>query len=96
MRKRSDDMKTSIDHKAVTAAIDLGIWHDEFEVGNSRQQMNSTQFNMMSMESSVISATANFGVNMPPKIDDRDSKYLLISSIYESNYTIFLDLDYLK
>jgi len=34
LRKRSDDMKTSIDHKAVTAAIDLGIWHDEFEVSS--------------------------------------------------------------
>ncbi len=54
------------------------------------------------MDPELIPATANFGaINLfenPDliKVDERDSKYLLISSIYESNYTMFLDLDFLK
>jgi hypothetical protein len=57
LRKRADDTKNQIDHKSVTAAIDMGIWHDEYQVVNPRQAMNSTFFNMMS----DISSTANFG-----------------------------------
>ena len=30
LRKRADDTRNQIDHKAVTAAIDMGIWHDEY------------------------------------------------------------------
>ena len=44
-----------------------------------------------------IPPTANFGPFQDQySNDDRNSKYLLISNYYESNYTTFLDLNFLK
>ena len=93
LRKRVDDSKNQIDHKLVTAAIDMGIWHDEYQVVNPKQTTTPTLFNMMS----DVSSTANFGPFKDQYTnDERAIKCLLISSIYESNYTNFLDLEFLQ
>jgi hypothetical protein len=35
LRARAEDVRNEIDHKVITAAIDLGIWHDDYGVNIS-------------------------------------------------------------
>lgn len=32
LRARAEDVRNEIDHKVITAAIDQGIWHDDYGV----------------------------------------------------------------
>jgi hypothetical protein len=35
LRARAEDIRNEIDHKVITAAIDQGIWHDDYGVNIS-------------------------------------------------------------
>jgi hypothetical protein len=36
LRFCAEDNKNECDHKSVSAAIDMGIWHDDFEVQETK------------------------------------------------------------
>ncbi len=65
LRARAEDIKNEVDHKVITAAIDQGVWHDDYGVvAPISSAMNITSF----------SATPNFNIGVEKQNEQSDKK----------------------